>query len=74
MAAIRIDHFIVQYKRHGFKDGFLFLIGLFTFVDAQPELDVALSASAYLDFPDAQHGGGAVFLIQQALKLLDSFR
>ena len=71
--AVRIDYVFVDDEGYAFNFDFLFLIGIFTFVEAHTELHVALSAAAHFGFSNAEHGVFVVFFHQQFLKLGDNF-
>ena len=73
LQAVRIDYVFVDDEGYAFNFDFLFLIGIFTFVEAHTELHVALSAAAHFGFSNAEHGVFVVFFHQQFLKLGDNF-
>ena len=72
--AIGINDLAADDKGQALDLNFLFLVGVFTFVDAHTELHVTFSAPAHFRFTNAEYGVVVVFFCKQLPELGKKFR
>jgi len=63
--SVGADDIGMEDEGQALEASFRFLFQFVAFVDAQPELVMRRSASAYLDFPDTEEGFGVVVVFRE---------